>query len=181
VHCVAASDKEGVIRFQETLDSTGFTAATTTNKEGTIEVTTKRVDDLVSSQELFLFKTDTQGFEMDVLQGARRVLSGNQVFLLLVEFSYGLLNRAGTDPVTLLNLIYDLGFVCTYMAVHTRLEQKDQLPPRYSIVEYYPDRRSSEDWISFEAFTESLRVVDAPGAAGVSGWSDLLCLKPCWI
>lgn len=179
MHCVAASHKESVARFEETLDSTGFTAATTTNKEGTIEIQTKRVDDLVdSSQELFLFKTDTQGFEMDVLQGARRVLSGNQVLFLLVEFSYGLLNRAGTDPIALLNLIYDLGFVCTYMAVHTRLEQKDQFPPRYSVVEYYPDRRSSGDWISFKAFTESLRVVDAPGAAGVSGWSDLLCLKP---
>ena len=179
MHCVAASDKEGITRFQETSESTGFTASTTTNKEGTIEIATKRVDDLVdTSQELFLFKTDTQGFEMDVLHGARHILSGDQVFLLLVEFSYGLLNRAGTDPIALLNLIYDFGFVCTYMAVHTRMEQKDQSPPRYSMVEYYPDRGFSGDWISFETFTESLRVVDAPGAAGVSGWSDLLCFKP---
>ncbi len=179
MHCVAASYKEGVVRFTETRDSTGFTAATTTNEEGTVEILTKRVDDLIdASQELFLFKTDTQGFELDVLQGARHVLSGNQVFLLLVEFSYGLLNRAGTNPIALINLIYDFGFVCTYMAVHTRMEQKDQSLPRYSMVEYYPDQRSSGDWISFESFVESLRVVDAPDAAGVSGWSDLLCFKP---
>ena len=137
------------------------------------------MDDLVDvSQELFLFKTDTQGFEMDVLQGAQRVLSSNQVFFLLVEFSYGLLKRAKTDPVALINFIYDFGFVCTYMAVHTRMEQQEQLPPRYSMVEYYPNKGSSGSWISFESFVESLRVVVAPGAAGVSGWSDLLCFKP---
>ena len=48
VHCVAASYKEGIVRFEETRDSTGFTAATR-DKEGTVEILTKRVDDLVDA------------------------------------------------------------------------------------------------------------------------------------
>ncbi len=47
--------------------------------------------------------------------GSRRILSGDQVLLIIVEFSYGPMKRAGTDPIALLNLIYDFGFVCTYM------------------------------------------------------------------
>jgi len=179
VHCVAAGKSEKIARFQEANHSTGFTETTDESRVGTVEIPVKRVDDLVNSaQKLLLFKTDTQGFEMDVLQGSRRVLSGDQTLLLLIEFSYALLHRSGTDPIALLHFVYDFGFVCTYVAVHTKMEQKDQSPPQYSVVEYYPDNESSGKSLSFEKFTESLRVVDAPGAAGVSGWSDILCFKP---
>ena len=172
---------DGVTAFKKTSESTSFEAATTGTSEDTVEIAVKRVDDVVdASQMLFLFKTDTQGFEMNVLRGSQRVLNGEQVFLLLVEFSFYLLNRAGTDPIDLLDLIYDFGFVCTYMGVHTMMGQEDNSSPAklYEIVEYYPDRGESGDFLSFEKFIESLRVVDAPGTVGVSGWSDLLCLKP---
>ena len=140
-------------------------------------VTVERVDDLVpGSLPIFLFKTDTQGYELDVLAGAENLLRSNQVFLLLVEFSYGLLTNAGVDPVALLEHIYDLGFVCTYMAYHTRLESPGDMNV-YGIVKYFGGADDNSSSVSFDIFVDSLRKIEAPGAAGVSGWTDLLCMQ----
>lgn len=178
VHCVAAGEKDGTMFFKDAAESTSF-AAVKDKTTATFEIPVKSVDNLVpSSENIFLFKTDTQGFELGVLKGAKRVLSDDSVFLLVVEFSYFLLRNAGTEPLALLHFIYDLGFVCTYMAFHTRMAtSRDTSMPHYSVIKYYPDSETP-DTLSFEDFIESLRLVRAPGTAGVSGWTDLLCLKP---
>lgn len=165
--------------FKDTDVSSSFVAVNN-KEESTFEIPVKRVDNLVSAtEELFLFKTDTQGFELGVLKGAHTILSGDSVFFLMVEFSYGLLKSAGTEPVAVLNYIYDLGFVCTYMAYHTMEKESEASMPRYSMVEYYPERKTdSNGLLGFDSFVDSLRTVTAPGTAGVSGWTDLLCLKP---
>ena len=163
--------------FKDAAESTSFVAVKN-NTGATFEIPVKSIDNLIpSSEKIFLFKTDTQGFELGVLKGAKRVLSDDSVFLLVVEFSYFLLKNAGTEPLALLHYIYDLGFVCTYMAFHTRMATpRDTSLPQYSVVEYYPDNETP-DFLSFESFIDSLRLIKAPGTAGVSGWTDLLCLK----
>ena len=91
------------------------------------------MDDLVpSGEDILLLKTDTQGSELSVLKGAVQLLA-RRVHFLMVEFSYGLMGASGTDPIELLHFIYDRGFVCTYMAYHTKLKSGT-----YNIVQEQP-------------------------------------------
>ncbi len=72
------------------------------------EVTMKTsvtVDLSVGDRDVFLLKTDTQGYEMSVLEGATQVLKKGNVKFLLIEFSYNLLNNAGTRHIDLINYI----------------------------------------------------------------------------
>jgi len=181
VHCVAAGEKRGIMKFvKDVRESTSFVALSDdkVSSTSTVEIPVERVDDMISpTLPYFLFKTDTQGFELGVLKGAKETLAKGSVFFLMVEFSYGLLNQAGTDPIDLLNFIYDLGYVCTYMAYHTRMHSEHDVPI-YSVVQYQPYREDGTNSLSFVDFVNSLRVVSSSGSAGVSGWTDLLCVKP---
>lgn len=179
MHCVAVGEKRGQMLFEENaLESTSFIAAARASSTATVGIPLDKIDNMVSHEKTwFLFKTDTQGFEMGVLKGAEQVLSSGRVFILMVEFSYGLLKRAGTDPIDLLNYIYDLGYVCTYMAYHTRMTSEPSKPV-YQVVHYKPNQDDEASSISFEEFIHTLREVNVPGSAGVSGWTDLLCWRP---
>lgn len=168
-------------RFEAAKESTSFTSMGADSKptKGTrvTSIPVVRVDDLVPHDvPIFLFKTDTQGFEFGVLQGAENMLQGNNVFFLLIEFSYILLQRAGTDHTALLNYVYDRGYICTHMAFHTRLKS-DSKSPSYGIVPNYPKYDTDSLFVSFEDFIDSLRGIHHPVAAGVPGWTDLLCIK----
>jgi len=57
-----------------------------------------------------LIKIDVQGYELSVLQGAKRVLQENHDIQVLIEFwPYGFL-KAGVDPSYVIELINLLGF-----------------------------------------------------------------------
>ena len=171
MHCVAAGETTSVAFFAENSESTSFKQIDSLGGErlSHITVPVRRVDDLIQSRdEIFLLKTDTQGYELNALKGAARLLNEGRVRFLMVEFSFGLQKASGTSPFDLLEFIYDRGFICTYMAYHTLLKTK-----KYGIVGDAPG--FSQETVSFEEFVESLRIVRAPETAGVSGWTDLLC------
>ena len=184
-HCVAAGAQRGQLTFENQAESTSFVAvgdSNTVRTSSTVQVRVKRVDDVVPRNlDVFLFKTDTQGFELDVLKGAENLLDSRHVFLLVVEFSYGLLTRAGVDPNDLLTYIYDLGYVCSHMAYHTLLAS-DTGVKKYAVVNRGEATSSDDDEfsLSFHDFIDSLRVVNGHQTAGVSGWTDLICWQP-WV
>ena len=92
VHCVAAGAQSGQLTFENQAESTSFVAVSDSNTvptSSTVQVRVERVDDVVPKNlDIFLFKTDTQGFELDVLKGAENLLTSRRVFLLVVEFSF---------------------------------------------------------------------------------------------
>jgi FkbM family methyltransferase len=145
------------------------------------EVTTKTsvtVDLSVGDRDVFLLKTDTQGYEMSVLEGAAQVLKKGNVRFLLIEFSYSLLKKAGTSPIDLINYVYDHGYMCTYLGFHT-VTQMVKGKPFFSMVDA-PQFNKDELSVSFEMFVKSLEIVVAPDARyKTSGWSDLFCWKRC--
>ena len=178
MHCVAAGAKHGEVAFATgNQPSTSFVALPEDGRKSSQEMSSiirqERVDDIVpTSLPIFLFKTDTQGFEKSVLMGSRNILRKGDVFLVLIEFSYSLLHRAGTDPLELLDYVYDLGFVCTYMAIHTLKKSG------FGMIRVEPQTDLEGYSVSFTDLVESIRAIDAPGASGHSGWTDLLCWKP---
>ncbi len=99
---------------------------------------------------------------------------------LLIEFSYSLLNKAGTSPIDLINYVYDHGCMCTYLGFHT-VTQKVTGKPRFSVVDA-PQFDKNEFYVSFEMFVKSLAIAVAPDAPyGNPGWSDLFCWKRCML
>lgn len=61
-------------------------------------------------QKADFIKIDVQGYELNVLQGARRVLSENADLRILVEYWPWGLKKAAAEPADLLNLLGSLGF-----------------------------------------------------------------------
>jgi FkbM family methyltransferase len=77
---------------------------------GAERVRTVKLDDLLASEpDVALLKSDTDGFEVDVLVGARRTLERCRPALFL-EFDPSLLAWGGRDPNVLPQLLDELGY-----------------------------------------------------------------------
>lgn len=75
-----------------------------------IKVEAVSLDENLAHREIDFLKIDVQGWEAEVLLGARRVLQDNQNLVVLFEFwPYGLM-KAGSPPEAPLAFLRDLGF-----------------------------------------------------------------------
>jgi FkbM family methyltransferase len=66
-------------------------------------------DDFVKDSRVDLIKMDTQGAEGLVIEGADKILTSNNLKILMEFWPYGLSNL-GTDPLNLLNTLRNYGF-----------------------------------------------------------------------
>jgi FkbM family methyltransferase len=87
------------------------------------DVPVVQLDEFFSpGRQIDFIKLDIQGFELQALRGARRILSENSDIKLLFEYwPYGL-QRAGTDPAALLQFLEELGFELTVLNKYARSE-----------------------------------------------------------
>jgi FkbM family methyltransferase len=114
VTCVSLGINEK--RCQEVLHVNSTTASAATANYGHRRVRSE-VMTCVPLDEYFsenvgvpaLIKIDTDGFEMEVIKSGRTLL-GRYHPLLFLEFSPALLERAGHDPMELLELLVALGY-----------------------------------------------------------------------
>ena len=72
----AASDTGGMAYISENCNNTGFSKVTET---GTVPVRTVRLDEEIEEEEVLLLKIDVEGFEMNVLDGARALKVRNMI------------------------------------------------------------------------------------------------------
>ena len=189
LHCAPADREVASVYFRQDPQFSARSEQITPEKADELktagrggEVTTKQSETIDSAvrdrSEVFLLKTDTQGYEMSVLEGATRILKEGNVKFLLIEFSYFLLNKAGTSPTDLIDYVYDHGYICTYLGYHTVI-YKVRGKPVFGLVDA-PQFAEDEASVSFEIFVKSLEKVVAPDAPyGAPGWSDLFCWHRC--
>jgi FkbM family methyltransferase len=127
-HAVAASAEPGraeLFLTREWLQSTG----TSLYRENTDffrdevvikqEVDKVRIDDLFRGRRFDFVKIDTQGSELDVLQGGREVLS--QADYILIEISLVEYNIGGAAPEAIFSLLASMGFRCADVTDFHRL------------------------------------------------------------
>jgi FkbM family methyltransferase len=80
---------------------------------GTIEVETTTLDDFfereVGDTRIDLIKTDAQGAEGKIFEGAENIIENNQLTVIMEFWPFGLENM-GTDPLGLLQRIQSYGF-----------------------------------------------------------------------
>jgi FkbM family methyltransferase len=115
LHPIAVGDREGTARFLCTADSaysslvdTGRSAVT-----ATVEVSQTTIDAFVSSHGLArvdLLKIDVEGFEPEVIAGARRLLGREDAPILLVEIAGPNLGPRGITQRDVVETLESLGY-----------------------------------------------------------------------
>lgn len=167
VHGAAGAKLETMaMRFHKNRnDFGGFTSLNPRqNDVYTQEVQVKPVDDLLDELPargaVTLLKTDTQGYETQVLMGAARAFNENRVQALLAEFDPKLL-RDRANGVKLLRTVLGYGMKCVHLAFSGRTNKEPSVPR-------FPQLPLSDS--SVEAFYDF--VVEN------TGWTDLFCLHP---
>ena len=139
--------------------------------ENSSQVVGVPVDSLISPMlSIAVFKTDTQGFECNVLQGASHTLRKHRPGLLLVEVSHSLLKAAGCSVTRLMGDIYDSRYVCTVLAFHGVVAERNGKP-------IYGDT-AGPAWgrapRSMEGLEEDLAHISPVNRR--AGWTDALCV-----
>ena len=77
---------------------------------GAIPVDVVTLDDALAGERVDFVKLDVQGWELEALRGATRILAENPAVQLFVEFwPYGL-RRAGSTPLDLITFLQKVGF-----------------------------------------------------------------------
>jgi FkbM family methyltransferase len=108
----AVGDRSGSIRlfFSADLNVDHRTFDSGDVRKG-IDVPVVSLDEyFTAGQRVDLIKIDVQGYELSVLQGAKRVLAENRDIKVLMEFwPYGLA-KAGVAPSSVIDLIKSIGF-----------------------------------------------------------------------
>lgn len=120
---VALGDRSGVVGFQQGADALGATSKVvdiqTASEQSTLEVEMVRGDELVRSGRAQLpnvIKIDTEGFELDVLEGLADMIHDAGLRTLCIEVHFGLLEARGRPdaPVRIERLLDAAGFRCVW-------------------------------------------------------------------
>lgn len=113
VHCVVVGAEAGFVRFASSA-SNASTSAHVSDTDG-VSVPVVRLDDILASEERgFYLKTDTEGFEGEVLRGADQLLRSAAPRVLLVELAPATLEQHGSSVQTLIAQITSYGYDCTF-------------------------------------------------------------------
>ena len=114
VYNLAVSDRDEpkIFNITEASDSAGFYQHPLTGTLRTIEVRTLALDDLWSDIAglPIIIKIDTEGHELHVIEGMRRVITEAEDIRLIVEFNPSCVTSGGSPPESLLDKIRHLGF-----------------------------------------------------------------------
>lgn len=129
-HCLNASKEEVFSMDVDTWTVDSLILEENVSKAKT-QLTTTRFHDDTSS--IILFKTDTQGHELEVLTGATQLLASGRVQNLLVEFDPKLL-RTREQAIETIRLIFDAGLQCAHLKFAGTVPNstvEEAVPPRF--------------------------------------------------
>lgn len=120
---VALGDRIGMVGFQQGADALGATSKVvdtqTSSEQSIIEVEMVRGDELVRAgraQPPNVIKIDTEGFELDVLEGLADLIHHAALRTLCIEVHFGLLEARGLPdaPARIERRLSAAGFRCTW-------------------------------------------------------------------
>jgi FkbM family methyltransferase len=127
------------------------------------------IDRLVKPDvNVFLLKTDAEGHDGKALYGARKLLENKRVYTTTLEFRPKSLREHGTDPVELLQWLWDLGVRCYDMNSHPGYEPQGIRREQGGLGRgsYIAD---------FVAWLDAVPRTKGPKGDALGGWEDLLC------
>ncbi len=115
VHACALGGENGTTRMQIPEGGRGAAAGNAAIAcpgvaAAAVEVPLRRLDDLPRAARVSFVKLDVEGFELEVLRGAQRLLAQDRP-VIFGEFNRGWLALRGEDPAACLDGLRDLGYV----------------------------------------------------------------------
>jgi FkbM family methyltransferase len=115
-------DQEGVAAIKNSVDMDNFVVpGTAVASDGMVMVPMHRIDDLVLKQTPRFMKIDVEGFEMQALQGASRLLGNTELRAIVIETN-GLTSRFGFSVNDIHAHITQFGFTAVrYDALFRKL------------------------------------------------------------
>lgn len=117
----------------------------------------------IGEENVRLLKTDTQGFETSVLQGARELLRSGRVEYVMMEFDPKLL-QTKDNAIAALRETFDVGMTCVHMAFAGVAKEGEGSNEQFPIFEQGSIRNETAD--AFYEFVKS-----------TGRYTDVLCTK----
>lgn len=99
----------------------------------TVPVVVETLDNLVGDRRPSLIKIDVEGSELDVLRGARRILTGTCPPVVLFEHC-GHGNTFGVSPATIRSFLGEVGYRIHLLDGSLTAWDSDELPPTANVV-----------------------------------------------
>lgn len=106
---VALGATPGVVNFTSSLDTTNHVVIERENT-ATVSVNMDTLDNVLGNQSPVLLKIDVEGFETEVLKGARQTLQNKGLKAIIIELN-GLSERYGVENGLNHNVLLDYGFL----------------------------------------------------------------------
>ncbi len=138
---VAAGSEPGVIEFTQSLDSANHVA--TAGETDVVRVAVETLDNIVGVRSPTLMKIDVEGYETEVLRGARRTVANESLVAVIIELN-GSGARYGFDDAAIHRDLAGLGFSpFTYEPRSRRLSPLASYGPHNTI--YIRDHAKAAD------------------------------------
>jgi FkbM family methyltransferase len=106
---IGVGNENGVLKFTSEMDTVNHVMSDSDEGIESIDVMVRTLDDILEKFEPLLIKIDVEGFETNVIAGAKKTLS-NQTLLGVVMELNGSGNRYGFDEDFLHGVMLDYGF-----------------------------------------------------------------------
>ena len=103
-YCMALGKKPEMLLFSDQSDDTNNAIS----DKGKIEVEVCRLDDVIARKKINLLKIDVEGYEYQVLQGAKETCKNSDIIYL--ECIQSMLEPNGGSEEKICNFLTDLGF-----------------------------------------------------------------------
>lgn len=111
VQCLnlGVSSKAGILKFTSSLDTRNYIVTGEDSDIETIDVPAKSLDEIAKEFRPSLIKIDVEGFETEVISGAKGILSQDSLFAVIMELN-GLGEKHGFDELALHEQMIEYGF-----------------------------------------------------------------------
>lgn len=120
---IGVGSHEGVLKFTKEFDTVNHVVVDSQSSHGTlIEVEVDTLDNVIAELQPVLIKIDVEGFETEVVAGAKRVLSNKSLLAVIMELN-GSGRRYNYDERELYRRMIDCGFTpCSYFPFERSLK-----------------------------------------------------------
>jgi len=107
-NCGAGAMKTS-LRFTKNHDTVNHVLTESTSENDTVEVPIVTLNEICRHRNPLLIKMDVEGFEMEVLKGAKEILSNSQLKAIIIELN-GSCRRYGVSEEEIHALLREVGF-----------------------------------------------------------------------